>query len=125
VISADERTLLIIVMNCDEYIEQFHKFTLGKLRKKYHTQQNFKDIPTWKLERYRVGKFRRIKIRDQPTVIKLADGGIIGYRVPAHLVNEKLRHVTPMEKWVLKNKSKLPKTKDERRGLRCVRRYAR
>jgi hypothetical protein len=89
VISSDERTLLMIVMNCDEYIEQFHKFTLGKLREKYHTQQNFKDIPTWKLEGYRVGKFRRIKIRDQPTVIKLADGGIVGYRVPAHLVDEK------------------------------------
>jgi hypothetical protein len=34
-------------------------------------------------------------------------------------------HVTSMEKWVLKNKPKLPKTKDERRGLRCVHRYAR
>jgi hypothetical protein len=90
----------MIVMNCDEYIEQFHscKLTLGKLRKKYHTQQNIKDISTWKLERHRVGKFRRIKIRDQLIVIKLSDRGIVGYRVPAHLVGEKMRHVTSIEK---------------------------
>ena len=110
-------------MHVTEHIEEF-KLTLGVLRSKYRSHQNFRDLPTWKQLRYRAGKFRRIKPRNQPTIIKLGDGGIVGYRVPACLVSKSLEHVIGMEQWVEEYGANLPRVQDIRRGVSCVRKYA-
>ena len=110
-------------MYWEEYIEKF-KITLGILRNKHLSRQNFKDLPAWKRHDYQAGKFRRIKYRNQPTVIKLGDGGIVGYRIPACLVSKSWGHVTGMERWVEEYEEKLPKVQDVRRGVCCVRKYA-
>ena len=107
----------------EEHTETF-KLTLGILRNKHYAQQNFKNLPSWKQSHYTTGKFRRIKSRNQPTIIKLGDGGIVGYRVPAYLVSKSWNHVTGMERWVEKYEHKLPKVEDVRRGVSCVRKYA-
>jgi hypothetical protein len=109
----------------DEYTEQFNDITLGILRNKYETRQNFHKAPQWVKQRYASGKFRRIKSRVEPTAIRLADGGIIGYRVPAELVDRGLAHVERLETWAEEFSSRLPKSEDPCRGLRCVRKYAR
>ena len=110
-------------MYWEEYIEEF-KITLGILRNKYLSRQNFKGLPKWKQLHYQAGKFRRIKHRNQPTVIKLGDGGIVGYRVPACLVSKSWSHVTGMERWVEEYEGKLPRVQDVQRGVSCVRKYA-
>jgi len=71
------------------------------------------------------GKFRRIKSRDRATVIRLADGGIVGYRVPAHLVDSSLQHAHGLETWVDEFGEWLPRKLDACRGVHCVRHYAR
>ena len=82
--------LIVALMKCswEEHTETF-KLMLGILRNKHHAQQNFKNLPSWKQSYYQTGKFRRIKYRNQPTIIKLGDGGIVGYRVPAFLVSRR------------------------------------
>jgi hypothetical protein len=107
-----------------EYYEDIDKVTLHWLRSKYNYQQDFKTaIPLWVKKRYKAGKFRRIKSRDVPTVIRLSDNGIVGYRVPAKLVDESLAHIQKLEEWVEKYGSTFPTTEDPKRGLLCVRRY--
>ena len=69
--------------------------------------------------------FRRIKSTDHPTVLRLKDGGIVGYRVPAHMVDQRLSHVHNLEEWVARHGRRLPKQSDGGRGICCVRRYAR
>ena len=107
----------------EEYTETF-KLTLGILRNKHLSRQNFKNLPSWKQSRYQAGKFRRIKYRNQPTIIKLGDEGIVGYRVPACLVSKSWDHITGMEKWIEEYEGKLPRIKDTRRGVSCVQKYA-
>ena len=106
-----------------EYTETFN-LTLGTLRNKHLSQQNFKDMPAWKQPRYKAGKFRRIQFRDQSTIIKLADGGIVEYQVPACLVSKTWDHVIGMERWAEEYEGKLPMVQDIRRGVSCVRKYA-
>jgi hypothetical protein len=110
---------------CDEeYVEKFNNITLNYLRRAFDTKQNFHKTPEWVIQKHEAGHFRRIKARDMPTAIKLKDGGIVGYRVPAHLVTPDLAHVRPLEDWVTRFQAKLPRAKDVSRGVRCVRRYA-
>ena len=67
----------------------------------------------------------RARFQDKPTVIRLADGSVVGYRVPATLVDQQLMHVEPVEKWAAEFSQSSPRTSDEKRGIACVRRYAR
>ena len=53
----------------------------------------------------------------------MADGGIVGYRVPARLVDSSLRHAHELEKWVDEFGERLPRKRDVCR-VRCVRHYA-
>jgi len=46
------------------------------------------------------GKFRWIKSRDQPTIIRLVDRGIVGYRLPACLMESRLQHAHGLMKCV-------------------------
>ena len=108
----------------DEYVERFGNMTLNYLRSTFERTQNFKTTPQWIIQKYNAGHFRRIKARDVPTAIKLKDGGIVGYRLPAHLVMSDLSHVTPLEEWASRYQHKLPRAKDTSRGVHCVRRYA-
>lgn len=109
----------------EEHTEQFNKITLGFLRNKYEQRQNFDDVPHWVKRRYASGKFRRIKSREKPTAIRLADGGVVGYLVPARLVDQCLTHVEKLETWVDEFSNGLPKNEDPCTGVLCVRRYAR
>ena len=108
-----------------EYTEKFQDVTVGKLRQSFVTRQDFpKKIPEHFVERYHAGQFRSIPYRDQLTVIRLGDGGIVGYRVPARLVSKNLEHVKGLEDWTKEFGGSLPKTNDTKRGVSCVRRYA-
>jgi len=109
----------------EEHIEVFNNITLRTLRLKYEQHQNFNLTPNWIKKRFVSGKFRRVQSHSHPTVIKLADGGILGYRVPATLINETLAHIQPLEQWVTKFSDQLPKYYDNKRGLECVRKYIR
>ena len=99
----------------DEYVEKFDNITLNYLRRTFERTQNFDKTPEWVVQKYNAGHFRRIKSRDIPTAIKLKDGGIIGYRVPAHLVMSDLSHVTPLEEWASHSQHKPPRAKDTSR----------
>ena len=112
-------------MPIDEYIEHFHNITYGMLRRKYEPRQNSHKMPKWMKSNHESGKFRRIKSRDQPTIIRLADGGIVGYRLPARLVDSGLQHAHGLEKWVEEFGESLPRKIDTCRGVQCVRHYAR
>ena len=107
----------------EEYVEKFNNITLNYLRQTFDTKQNFHKTPEWVVQKYEAGHFRRINARDMPTAIKLKDGGIVGYRVPARLVAPDLSHVRPLEDWVTRFQAKLPRAKDASRGVHCVRRY--
>ena len=109
-----------------EHAETFQAVTLGKLRQSFTTRQDFASkIPERVMNMYEAGEFRRIIYRDEPTVIRLGDGGIVGYRVPATLVSEGLQHAKNLESWVAEFGHRLPSTKDAKRGVLCVRKYAR
>jgi len=109
----------------DEYFEDFSGISLNTLRRKYEQYQNFKKTPQWVKNRHAAGKFRRVKATDRPAVLRLKDGGIVGYRVPAHFVDESLRHVQNLEEWVVEqSESRIQKRADGTRGVDCVRRYA-
>lgn len=64
-----------------------------------------------------------VKARDMPTAIKLKDGGIVGYKVPAHLLTPDLSHVRSLEDQGTRFQTILPQTK-QFRGVHCVHRYA-
>lgn len=98
---------------------------MNTLRRKYEQYQNFNKTTKLVKRRYSAGKFRRIKSTDHPTVLRLKDGGIVGYRVPAHLVDQHLSHTYNLEEWAARHQRRLPKQSDGGRGIRCVRRYAR
>ena len=108
----------------DEYFEDFSNVSLGTLRNRYEQYQNFQKTPSWVVRDYSTGKFHRIKSKERPTVIRLSDGGVVGYRVPACLVDGSLGHVEDLEKWTAMHGAELRKTKDTTRGVSCVRKYA-
>src|SRR5579859_2353327 len=108
----------------EEYVEKFNNITLNHLRRAFETTQNFHKTPAWVIQKYEAGRFRRIKTRDIPMAIKLKDGGIVGYRVPACLLTPDLSHVRSLEDWTTRFQTKVPQIKDASRGVRCVRRYA-
>ena len=101
----------------------FSKATLGGfLRYKYNLRQNFKtSVPSWVQQKYRAKAFRYISSSDKITVLRLRDGGIGGYRVPAKLVDENLNHVKKMEGWVEEYVYLLPHKEDETREILCTR----
>ena len=49
--------------------------------------------------------------------------GVVGYRVPARLVDKQMLHIRGLESWVNVFKCSLPGQIDEKRNVRCVRRY--
>lgn len=110
-----------------EHCENIDTVTLCTLRQGFKARQNFHKIPEWVRKRCFSGKFRRIESRDIPTVIRLADKGVVAYRVPAKLVDDQLTHVRNLETWVEKYEGKLrEKIKiDPKRGVSCVRKYQR
>jgi hypothetical protein len=108
----------------DKYVERFGNMMLNYWHSTFERTQNFKTTPLWIIQKYNAGPFRQIKARDVPTAIKLKDGGIVGYRVPAHLVMPDLSHVTPLEEWACQFQHQLPCAKDMSREVHCVRRYA-
>jgi hypothetical protein len=108
----------------EPYIEKFD-VRLGELRRKFVNHQYFKGDLDVAKAKYDAGLFRRIVPQDRPTLLRSNDGkdGVVGYRVPARLVNEHLLHVQGLESWVNEFKCSLPRQIDEKRNLRCVRRY--
>ena len=109
----------------EEHVELFKNVTLRTLRLKYERQQTFHLTPNWVKKRFYSGKFRRIESQNCPTVIKLADGGVVAYRVPANLVSETLAHIKPLEQWAKTFAHQFPTKGDKQRRLQCMRRYAR
>lgn len=65
-----------------EYVEHLQNITYELLWRMYPSRQNSHKIVKRVKSNYESGEFPRIKSRDQLTVIRLADGGIVGYRVP-------------------------------------------
>src|SRR6266496_2156931 len=107
-----------------EHYEDINTITLRTLRQKYEQTQNFHcAIPDWVKKRCLSGKFHRIKSHEVPTVIRLADKGIVAYRVPAKLIDDRLMHVKNLETWANKFGAQLPRTTDSKRCISCVRKY--
>jgi hypothetical protein len=108
----------------EEYVEHFpeSKLTLGKLRRKFESTQNFHKIPEWLKRKQSRGQFRQIKSRPQPTALRLKDG-FVAYRVPGQLVNGGLAHAAALEQWVNEFGDRLPREEVEGQGVRCVRDY--
>jgi hypothetical protein len=109
----------------EPYIEKFDRVRLGELRRKFVNKQYFAgDLDTAKA-RYNAGLFRRIVSRDRPTLLQTAEGknGVVGYRVPARLIDEHLMHVQGLESWANEFKYTLPRQMDKKRNVYCVRRY--
>ena len=70
-------------------------------------------------------EFRYVKYCDVPTILRMADRGVGGYRVPAKIVSRDLLHVKLLEEWVEKYREDFPKTElDEVRDIDVVRIYA-
>jgi len=72
-------------------------------------------------QKYKAKAFRYIPSRDKITVLRLKDGGIGGYRVPAKLVDENLDHVKNLERWVEEYGYLLLCKEDETQGILCTR----
>ena len=105
--------LNVSVMKWNEHVEEFDVM-LSFLRQKYYKNQTFHVVPESVIANHSAGEFRRIESRDRPTVLRSKDGGIIGYRLPALLVNNDLSHVKGLEKWVEEFQSSLPRRFDEK-----------
>ena len=82
--------LLSSSMPIHEYVEHFLNIMFGMLRRMYDSRQNSHKLVKRVNSNYKSGNFRRIKSRDQPTVIRLADGDIVGYRVTACQADDSL-----------------------------------
>jgi hypothetical protein len=106
----------------NEEIEDFD-ICFGTLRQKYIKNQNFEVVPDPITAKYKDGQFRRIVSRSGPIILRGKDGGIFGYRVPAILVSEDGSHIEGLLKWVAEFGPSLPEQKDEKRNIKCVRRY--
>jgi hypothetical protein len=104
-------------------VEDFN-VRLGELRRKFVNNQCLEGLDVAKVKLHD-GQFRRIVSRDRPTLLRTAEGkhGVVGYRVPARLVDKQMLHVRGLEIWVNAFKCSLPGQIDEKRNVRCVRRY--
>src|SRR5438046_10747057 len=52
----------------------------------FDIKQNFHKTPEWIVQKYKAEHFHQINAQDMLTAIKLKDSGIIGYTVPACLI---------------------------------------
>jgi hypothetical protein len=108
------------------YHEEEYSFRLGKIRKGFETKhESDRRVVAELKSKLESGQFRYVKHCDVPTVLRTADGGVVGYRVPAAMVSTDFIHVLLLEKWVEQYCNQLPPTRpDDIRGIDVVRIYA-